>query len=211
MHFNTIEQFGIVFSKNINNLQSWTKLLRQNRKSIFQWKNPSPPKSMLLTKFEAFGNKTQSDSTLILEGKGENLEFEKLSHFLNWLDFQLLSQRVLSRVVASSWARLSTLTNGQALCPILLKVCRNFKEGHPFDLLIQMNWKSNIFKNYIFFSNTDIHRFLWLYSLIECLQNNRIYATSFWFHSKLVVEKAKRPASDELAIPFFLNILHNFF
>ena len=33
-------------------LASWTKLLRQNRKSIFQSKNTSPPpKSMLLAKF----------------------------------------------------------------------------------------------------------------------------------------------------------------
>ena len=31
--------------------------------------------------------------------KGEDLEFEKLSHFLNLLDFQLLSQQVLSRAV----------------------------------------------------------------------------------------------------------------
>ena len=35
----------------------------------------------------------------MLGGKGENLEFEKLSHFLNLLDFQLLSQQVLSRAV----------------------------------------------------------------------------------------------------------------
>ena len=31
--------------------------------------------------------------------KGEDLEFEKLSRFLNLLDFQLLSQQVLSRAV----------------------------------------------------------------------------------------------------------------
>ena len=43
MHFNTIQQCGAVFSKNINNIKSWTELLRQNRRSIFQWKNPSPP------------------------------------------------------------------------------------------------------------------------------------------------------------------------
>ena len=36
MHFNTIEQFGMVFLKKFNNLQSWIKLLRENRKSIFQ-------------------------------------------------------------------------------------------------------------------------------------------------------------------------------
>ena len=35
--------------------------------------------------------------------KGENLEFEKLGYFFNLLDFQLLSQQVLSRVVAIIW------------------------------------------------------------------------------------------------------------
>ena len=56
---------------------------------------------MLLAKFQAFENKTWPDSTLILGGKGKTLEFEKLSHFLNLLDFQLLSQQVLSRVVGN--------------------------------------------------------------------------------------------------------------
>ena len=37
--------------------------------------------------------------TLIKEGNGKNLEFEKLSHFLNLLDFQLLSKQVSYRVV----------------------------------------------------------------------------------------------------------------
>ena len=87
-------------------LQPWTKLLRQNRKSIFSVKKPlsppsSPPKSMLLAKFQVFDNKTWPDLTLILGGKGENLEFEKLNHFLDLLDFQLLSQQVLSRVVGN--------------------------------------------------------------------------------------------------------------
>ena len=39
------------FFKNIQNLQSWTKLLRQNGKSILQWRNPSSPKTMLFAKF----------------------------------------------------------------------------------------------------------------------------------------------------------------
>ena len=47
-----------------------------------------------------------------------------------------------------------------------------------------------------------------------------MYVISFSFHSKLVVVKAKKPASHELAIHtvffiilqiFFSNILHNFF
>ena len=36
-----------------------------------------------------------------IKGKGGNLEFEKLSHFLNLLDFQRLSQQVWSRVVGN--------------------------------------------------------------------------------------------------------------
>ena len=60
--------------------------------------------------------------------------------------------------------------------------------------------KIKYFLKILFLSNTDIHRFLWLYSLIACLQINRKYVTSFWFHSKLVMEKAKKPASYELAI-----------
>ena len=32
-----------VFSKNVNYLQSWTKLLQQNKKSVFQWKNSLTP------------------------------------------------------------------------------------------------------------------------------------------------------------------------
>ena len=39
----------------------------------------------------------------------------------------------------SQLARLSTLTQSQAPSPILLKVCRNFKEGQHFDLLLSMS------------------------------------------------------------------------
>ena len=43
---------------------------------------------------------------------------------------------------------------------------------------------------------------MFLYSLIECLQVNRIYVASFCFHSKLVVEIANNP-SCELAIQLY--------
>ena len=46
-------------------------------------------------------DKTWPDSVLILGGEGENLEFVKLSGFLNLLDFQLFSRKVLSMVVVS--------------------------------------------------------------------------------------------------------------
>ena len=78
-------------------------------------------------------------------------------------------------------------------------------------------WDENqIFLNILFFSNTDIHRFL--YSLIECLQVNQKYVTSFWFKikdldSKLVLEKTKKVASYELDIKtvFFTIFYMNFF
>ena len=79
-------------------------------------------------------------------------------------------------------------------------------------LIYLYRWAENqIYLEILFFTNTDNHRFFWLYSLIECLQVNRMYVTSFWFHSKLVLEKAKKPASYELPIHTFFNILHNFF
>ena len=83
----------------MNNVESWTKILRRNRESFFQWKNTFPPKLILFAKFWAFGSNTWPDSILILRGKVNNLEFEKQSHFLNLLDFQILSQKVSSMVV----------------------------------------------------------------------------------------------------------------
>ena len=56
---------------------------------------------MLLAKLWAFGNKTWSDSTLILGFKVENLKFEEQSHFLNVLDFQVSSQQILMIVAVS--------------------------------------------------------------------------------------------------------------
>ena len=51
-----------------------------------------------------------------------------------------------------------------------------------------------------------------LYSLIKCLQINWIFNTSFWFHSKLVLEKTKKH-SNELAryISFFWIFYLTFF
>ena len=61
----TIQQFRAFFSKNVNNLQFWTKLLRRNRKSFFHWKSPCLPKSMLFPTFSTFGNKTCADWTFL--------------------------------------------------------------------------------------------------------------------------------------------------
>ena len=75
-------------------------------------------------------------------------------------------------------------------------------------------WAGNqIFLTISLFWNTDIRRFLWLDSLIECLQVNRMDATSFWFHSRLLLEKAKKPVSYELAMNmlFFCKCFTYFF
>ena len=76
----------------------------------------------------------------------------------------------------------------------------NFAEiSRKVGILIYFNrWIENqIFLMNLFFTNANIYRLL--YSLIECWQINRMYVTSFWFHSKFVLEKAKKP-SHELAI-----------
>ena len=75
--------------------------MRQNGKSLFQWKNSGPLKSMLPAKLWAFGNKTGSDSILIFGVKVENLKLEEQSHFLNVLDFQVSSQQILMIVPVS--------------------------------------------------------------------------------------------------------------
>ena len=80
-------------------LQSWTKLLRQNSKSIFHGEKPSPTKSMMFPKLWAFDNQTLPDLTLLKRSKGQDLACKNLKHFLNLLDFEILSQHVLSRIV----------------------------------------------------------------------------------------------------------------
>lgn len=56
------------------------------------------PNSMLFAKFQADGQKTWSDSPLILEGKGD-FYFEKTIHFRSLQKFQHLSQQSLSKIV----------------------------------------------------------------------------------------------------------------
>ena len=67
---------------------------------IFPWKKTLlPPSQCCWQSFKLFGNKFFPKLTLMLEGKRENFEFQKLSIFLNLLDFRLLSQQVLSRIL----------------------------------------------------------------------------------------------------------------
>ena len=62
-------------------------------------KKPLSPQVNVVGKVLGFWQQNLARVNIELGGKGENLEFQKLSHFLNLLDFQLLSQQVLSRVV----------------------------------------------------------------------------------------------------------------
>ena len=80
-------------------LQSWTKLLRRNRKTIFQRKNPSPPQINVVSNVLCFSKQNFARLNIDIEGNGGNSEFEKLTPFLNLQDCQPLSQQVLSRVV----------------------------------------------------------------------------------------------------------------
>ena len=61
---------------------------------FFREKTPLHPNQCCLQSFRFWANKVWSEWTLILVSKRENLQFEKLSHFLNLLDFQLLVQQV---------------------------------------------------------------------------------------------------------------------
>ena len=78
-------------------------------------------------------------------------------------------------------ATLSTMTQGH-----LQTIWKFAKISRKVSVLIYLyRWAENeIFLKMLLFSNTDIHRFLWLYSLMECLQFSRMYVTSFSFHSK---------------------------
>ena len=71
---------------------------------------------------------------MILGGYGENLEFEKLSHFLNLMDFQLLSQQVLSRVVGN-------FKN--------INLNNSLRNSATVGFYISKGWKSNCFDDQI--------------------------------------------------------------
>ena len=70
---------------------------------------------------------------------------------------------------------------------------RRFRGGQGFGALIYLNGRaeSEMHLSGLFLAGADICGFL--YSSIGCLQVYRVYITSFWFHSKLVLQKAKKP------------------
>ena len=75
----------------------------------------------------------------------------------------------------------------------LVKYSRKFAEiSRKVSILIYFNrlTENQIFLKNLFFKNTDIRKFF--YFLVECLQVNRIYVTSFWFHRKLLPEKSNK-------------------
>ena len=68
---------------------------------FFSEKTPLPPPNQCCSQSFSLLAKNLVRFNVDIRGRGQNLEFEKLSHFLNLLDFQLLSQQVLSWIVAN--------------------------------------------------------------------------------------------------------------
>ena len=66
---------------------------------FFREKSPLPPNQCCSQSFRLLATKLGQIQHWYRGGKCENLEFEILSHFLNLLNFQVLSQQVLSRFV----------------------------------------------------------------------------------------------------------------
>ena len=97
----------MVFSKIINNLQSLTKLLRQNRKFIFQSKKTpltSPPPTPIQCCSQSFRLLTTNPGQIQhwYWGVRQRIwNLKKLCNLLNLLDFQLLCRQVFSRVFMS--------------------------------------------------------------------------------------------------------------
>ena len=66
-------------------------------------KKPLPSQINVVSKGLGFWQQNLGRVNIDIGAKEENLEFEKLGHFLNLLDFQLFSQQVLSRVVVQKY------------------------------------------------------------------------------------------------------------
>ena len=64
-------------------------------------KKPFSPKINVARKVLGFWQQNLARVNIYIGFKGESSEFEKFSHFLNLLDFQLLSQQVLAGVVGN--------------------------------------------------------------------------------------------------------------
>ena len=70
---------------------------------------------------------------------------------------------------------------------------------------LHISTENQIFLRNSFFSNADIHMFL--YWFIGCLQMNQICITSCWFHRKLVI-KAKQHSYKLYLYTVFLQIFY---
>ena len=106
-------------------------------------------------------------------------------------------------------AALGTLARGQAPSSVLLVVCADFGEGQGFGTLIYLNGRaeSEMHLNGLFLAGADICGFL--YSSIGCLQVYQVYITSFWFHSKLVLQKAKKPTKQPVRQHLHIMFISN--
>ena len=66
-------------------------------------KKPLGSQINVVSKGLGFWEQNLARVNIDIGAKEENLEFEKLGHLLNLLDFQFLSQQVLSRVVVQKY------------------------------------------------------------------------------------------------------------
>ena len=63
------------------------------------------PQINVICKVLGFWQQNLTRFNIDIGAKEENLEFKKLSHFLNLLDFQLLSQQILPKIVVFTSGR----------------------------------------------------------------------------------------------------------
>ena len=79
----------------------WWGILKNtnNLKYIFHGKNHPPLQVNVVRKVSDFWQQNLARFNIDKGGKGKNSDFKKLSHFLNLLDFQLLSKQIFLQYV----------------------------------------------------------------------------------------------------------------
>ena len=77
-----------------------TNCLNKTESLFFSEKNPLPQINVAC-KGLGLWQQNLARFNIDMGGKCENLEFEKLSHYLNLLNFRLFSEQILSRVVGN--------------------------------------------------------------------------------------------------------------
>ena len=93
-----VSNFGWFFQK-ISITFNLGQTVETKQKFYFSVKKFISPQINAVCKVLRFWQQNFPRFNVDIGGKGENLEFEKLSHFLNLLNFKLFFQQVLSRIV----------------------------------------------------------------------------------------------------------------